>query len=47
MGHGGVGGYVYMYKHTEVKFETGYLIYEEAQKNHTQEKTYMIRQNRG
>ena len=25
-GHGRVGGYVYMYKHTEVIFETGYFL---------------------
>ena len=27
VGHGGVGGYVYMYKHTEVNFSLGPFVY--------------------
>ena len=37
VGHGGVGGYVYMYKHTEVKFETG-VSYMKKHKSTTSEK---------
>jgi len=37
VGHGGVGGYVYMYKHTEVKFETG-VSYTKRHKSTTSEK---------
>ena len=37
VGHGGVGGYVYMYKHTEVKFETG-VSYTKKHKSTTSEK---------
>jgi hypothetical protein len=47
VGHGGVGGYVYMYKHTEVNFELGPLVYEEAQKYNKLEKTYKKLQIRG
>ena len=38
VGHGGVGGYVYMYKHTEVNFELGPLVYVQAQKYNKLEK---------
>ena len=31
VGHGGVGGYVYMYKHTEVNFSLGPLVYAATQ----------------
>lgn len=44
--HGGVGGYVYMYKHTEVNFELGPLVYVQTQMYNNLEKTYNIIQIR-
>ena len=47
VGHGGVGGYVYMYKHTEVNFELGPLVYGQTQMYNKLEKTYKKLQIRG
>ena len=44
--HGGVRGYVYMYKHTEVDFDLGPLIYAQTQMYNNLEKTYNIIQIR-
>jgi len=45
--HRGDRGYVYMYKHTEVNFSLGPLVYVLAQKCYILEKTYNIMHFRG
>jgi len=45
--HGGVRGYVYMYKHTEVDFDLGPLVYAQTQMYNIIEKTYNIMHFRG